>query len=112
MDYQLILRRAIEAYLYSNCTFEKAMKTAVGMIYGQSAIEPKPRTLASCRVAMGLSQWELAEQSGISRNYLSQLERNPKARATVSLEIAGRLAGVLGIELRELFPEAFEENNK
>ena len=51
------------------------------------------------RFNRGLSQEELAEQVGISRNYLSQIERG--ISANISFDVARRLGQVLGLTLDE-----------
>jgi transcriptional regulator with XRE-family HTH domain len=51
------------------------------------------------RNAMGLSQDDLAYEAGVSRSYLSQLE---KGAYYASLKITGRLAEALDIEPAEL----------
>lgn len=51
------------------------------------------------RVAKELSQEELAERVGISRNYLSQIERG--VSTNLSLEVARKLSEELGLLLEE-----------
>jgi len=51
------------------------------------------------RSAKGLAQDDLAYEAGVSRSYLSQLE---KGKFYASLKIVGRLAEALGIEPSEL----------
>lgn len=51
------------------------------------------------RTEKGLSQEELAEQVGISRNYLSQIERG--VSTNLSLEVAKKLSETLGLLLEE-----------
>lgn len=51
------------------------------------------------RIAKELSQEELAERVGISRNYLSQIERG--VSTNLSLEVARKLSEELGILLEE-----------
>ena len=60
--------------------------------------------LRRLRHAKGLSQDDLAYEAGISRSYLSQLE---KGRFYASLKIIGKLAEVLRIEPVEMlrFPQ-------
>jgi transcriptional regulator with XRE-family HTH domain len=55
--------------------------------------------LRRLRHAKGLSQDELAYEAGVSRSYLSQLE---KGAFYASLKIVGKLAAVLGVEAAEL----------
>lgn len=58
------------------------------------------RNVKACRKAVGLSQEELAFESGIDRTYVSQIERgvckNP------SLEVLVRISAVLGVSVLEL----------
>ena len=54
--------------------------------------------LRRLRSAKGLSQDDVAYDAGISRSYLSQLE---KGSFYASLRIIGRLADVLGVEPAE-----------
>jgi transcriptional regulator with XRE-family HTH domain len=55
--------------------------------------------LRRLRNAKGLSQDDLAYEAGVSRSYLSQLE---KGSFYASLKIIGRLAEALGVEPAEL----------
>ena len=55
--------------------------------------------LRRLRNAKGLSQHDLAYEAGVSRSYLSQLE---KGSFYASLRIIGRLAEALGVEPAEL----------
>jgi len=55
--------------------------------------------LRRLRNAKGLSQDDLAYEAGVSRSYLSQLE---KGSFYASLKIIGRLADALGVEPAEL----------
>jgi transcriptional regulator with XRE-family HTH domain len=55
--------------------------------------------LRRLRHAKGLSQDELAYEAGVSRSYLSQLE---KGAFYASLKIVGKLAAVLGVEAADL----------
>ena len=57
------------------------------------------------RFNRGLSQEELAEQVGISRNYLSQIERG--ISANISFDVARRLGQVLGLTLDEPQPPRY-----
>ncbi len=52
------------------------------------------------RKSLGFSQEELAERSGLHRNYISDVERG---RRNLSLDALLRLAKGLGINIRELF---------
>jgi transcriptional regulator with XRE-family HTH domain len=51
--------------------------------------------LRRLRSAKGLSQDDLAYEAGISRSYLSQLE---KGSFYVSIKVIGKLADTLGVE--------------
>lgn len=55
--------------------------------------------LRRLRNAKGLAQDDLAYEAGVSRSYLSQLE---KGVFYASLRIVGRLADALGVEPMEL----------
>ncbi len=55
--------------------------------------------LRRCRNARGLSQDDLAYEAGVSRSYLSQLE---KGVFYASLKIIGKLAEALKVEPAEL----------
>jgi transcriptional regulator with XRE-family HTH domain len=55
--------------------------------------------LRRLRHSKGLSQDDLAYEAGVSRSYLSQLE---KGAFYASLKIVGRLAAVLEVEPAEL----------
>ena len=52
------------------------------------------------RKRLGFSQEELADRSGLHRNYISDVERG---RRNVSLDALLRLSRGLGINIRELF---------
>ena len=51
------------------------------------------------RIDRGLSQEELADEVGISRNYISQIERG--VSTNLSLDVARRLSKALGLQLDE-----------
>jgi transcriptional regulator with XRE-family HTH domain len=55
--------------------------------------------LRRLRHAKGLSQDDLAYEAGVSRSYLSQLE---KGAFYASLKIVGKLAAVLNVDPAEL----------
>lgn len=55
-------------------------------------------TIKNLRERLGLSQEELADQSGISRVYLSKIENMPNL-TTVSIGVAQRIAGALAVSL-------------
>lgn len=57
------------------------------------------RNLRRLRHSKGLSQDELAFEAGVSRSYLSQIE---KGVFYASLKVIGRLAVALGVEPAEL----------
>jgi transcriptional regulator with XRE-family HTH domain len=59
--------------------------------------------LRKSRNAKGMSQDDLAYEAGVSRSYLSQLE---KGKFYASLKIIGKLAAVLNIEPAELLRQA------
>jgi transcriptional regulator with XRE-family HTH domain len=58
------------------------------------------------RRALGISQSELAERAGISRNYVSLIER--AEASNLSLNVLHSLAGALGVNPAELTGEAHE----
>jgi len=55
--------------------------------------------LRRLRHEKGLAQDDLAYEAGVSRSYLSQLE---KGAVYASLKIVGKLAKALGVEAHEL----------
>jgi transcriptional regulator with XRE-family HTH domain len=55
--------------------------------------------LRRLRNEKGLAQDDLAYEAGVSRSYLSQLE---KGKFYASIKIVGRLADALGVEAWEL----------
>lgn len=57
------------------------------------------RNLRRCRHAKGMSQEALAHDADIDRSYLSALERGVYA---ATIDMVGKLAGVLGVEPDEL----------
>lgn len=52
------------------------------------------------RMAKGLTQEQLADLSGISRQYIGDVERGERNIAIVNIE---KIARALGVTLRELF---------
>jgi transcriptional regulator with XRE-family HTH domain len=62
--------------------------------------------LRRLRHAKGLSQDDLAYEAGVSRSYLSQLE---KGSFHASLKVIGRLADALGVEAMELLRPTRED---
>jgi len=58
------------------------------------------RRVRELRLAKGLSQEELAEVSGLHRNYIGGIERGERNVALLNI---GRLAAALGTNLVELF---------
>ena len=61
------------------------------------------------RNARGLSQDDLAYEAGVSRSYLSQLE---KGAYHASLKIVGRLAEALNVEPAELLRVTGQERKR
>ncbi|MFW5739684.1 MAG: helix-turn-helix domain-containing protein [Myxococcota bacterium] len=60
-------------------------------------------TLVALRIALGLTQRELAERLGVHESQVSRDERNEYHAVTV--ERASRILDALGVELRSLFEE-------
>lgn len=60
------------------------------------------RNLRLLRLVRGWSQERLAEEAGLDRSYVSDIER---ATRNVSVEILERLAGAFGVSLPELLSE-------
>lgn len=58
------------------------------------------RNLRTLRIQRNISQYDLAERSGLHRNFVSEVEREIR---NVTLSNIGRLARGLGIEPMELF---------
>jgi transcriptional regulator with XRE-family HTH domain len=63
------------------------------------------------RVSRGISSEALAANAGVDRAYVSRIER---AVANASIDVLERIAGVLGVEMAELFafPGPHEERPK
>ena len=53
------------------------------------------------RKLAGFSQEVLAEKADLHRNYIGEVERGEK---TISLDAMMRIAGALGVSVREFFP--------
>lgn len=68
------------------------------------SIGEKVRTL---RVGKGLSVNEFAKQSGVSKSYISNIERG--VQKNPSLIIMGKLAKTLGVSLEELLTHKYAE---
>ena len=56
--------------------------------------------LRALRESRGMTQTAVARQAGLSRSYYAQVEH---ARQAISVERAFTIAGVLGVEMTELF---------
>ncbi|HLY54532.1 MAG TPA: helix-turn-helix transcriptional regulator [Stellaceae bacterium] len=65
--------------------------------------------LRKLRHAKGLSQDDLAYTAGVSRSYLSQIE---KGSYYVSLKVIGRLADVLQVEAADLLKRPIPPTGK
>ena len=61
------------------------------------------RRVRGLRLAMGVSQETLGERSGIHRTYIGGIERGER---NLSLLNIAKVAAGLGVEIRDLFPEA------
>lgn len=55
------------------------------------------------RVKANLTQHELAELTGISQKYLSQIESDIKDKKYFTLTVIGKIANALNIDIAELF---------
>ena len=64
--------------------------------------------LRSLRDARGLTQQRLGELADVSYKYLGAIERGEE---NPSLKVISRLAGALGVELRDLFEFEHEETS-
>jgi transcriptional regulator with XRE-family HTH domain len=67
------------------------------------------QAVQTSRQARGLSQEKLAAAAGIHRTYMSAIERG---KVNVSLDVADRLAGAMGIRLSDLVRLAEEVQGK
>jgi len=65
-------------------------------VNGRALIAANLRRL---RAKRGLSQEALADRAGIHRTYVGSVER---AERNISIDNVGRLAGALGVDVREL----------
>lgn len=66
----------------------------------RDAIEKLGRRIRELRKAIGLTQAELAERTGISVNFIGTAERGVYSRSVKTL---ARIADALGLQLSELF---------
>ena len=79
---------------------------------GRPATKPAPKfgqRMAAFRVARGLSQRELGEKLGMTRDrvvYYERSARNP------SLEVVQQIAGFFGVSISELFNDAARAGRK
>lgn len=64
-----------------------------------------PEEVRRRRVAAGLTLPELADQTGLSRGYLSDIENGKKSPSAVTLRV---LAPALGCEIEDLMPPRAE----
>ena len=76
--------------------------------HGRALIPTLPVRLRQLREAAGLSRGALARAAGTSDSAIVQLERGERSP---SLELAGRLADVLGVTVDELRRAAPEKKN-
>ena len=60
------------------------------------------RRVRALRLELGLSQEELAEESGLHRTYIGSIERSER---NVSLENVGAIADALGVAASDLISE-------
>ena len=60
--------------------------------------------LREARLALGLTQEEVARRAGIARNYYTEIERG----ATPSLGVALRIAEVLDVDPRVVFADTMQ----
>jgi len=65
----------------------------------QSLVDRFPDVLRELRKEKGFSQEGLAEEAGLHRTYISQIERGIKSPTLRSLE---QLAGALGVSMTEV----------
>lgn len=66
-------------------------------------LRPSTSDMRRLRESLGLSLSDVATGTGLTKGYLSTMERNVNARP--SLDVARRLARFYGTTLDELFPE-------
>lgn len=66
------------------------------------------RTLRRLRKRQGVSQEVFADKCNLHRTYISDIERGER---NISLENIEKIAGVLNIQLSELFKEVENEND-
>jgi transcriptional regulator with XRE-family HTH domain len=66
------------------------------------AAETFARAVRARRLALGLSQEDLAHKAGLDRTYISGIERGVR---NPTLKTADRIAHALGSSLRELLAE-------
>jgi transcriptional regulator with XRE-family HTH domain len=59
------------------------------------------RNIRAARTAKGLTQWQLAERSGLSADFIGKAERGTTSPSIESLD---QIAKALELPLRELFP--------
>lgn len=57
------------------------------------------------RTMANLTQHELAELTGISQKYLSQIESNIKDKKYFTLTVIGKIANALNVDIAEFFKE-------
>lgn len=55
------------------------------------------------RIKANLTQHQLAELTGISQKYLSQIESDIKDKKYFTLTVIGKIANALNIDITELF---------
>jgi transcriptional regulator with XRE-family HTH domain len=66
------------------------------------------RAIRRCRESSGLSQAALAEATGRSIQMIGMIERGMRSPSFETLEA---IAGVLGVRVREFFPDATQVND-
>lgn len=69
------------------------------------------RNIKKYRIISGLTQQELADLTGLTRDYICDIESFRKNKG-FSLATLGRIACALDIDIRNLFDNCIDENNK
>lgn len=110
-----VLEYALEVYLINAKhgpakSFEACLREGYYVVTGNRATgSTLPDGIKNRRKALSMSQQELSEITGISRNYISMLERDSGARESVSLRVAATIARALQADVGQLFEVASDE---
>lgn len=69
-----------------------------------------PNNIRAIRDSKGLKQGFVARKAGVCHSYFSQLENGHKSLKKTKYSYLQRIAGALGVQVEDLFPESEKES--